>query len=206
MSTGTIPRGMRAEAEALYERLEQEVIPEFYTRDDKGLPAAWVMRIRESMANLTPRFSASRTVREYTEEHYLPAAAAFRARTAGKGAAAAGLVSRRGALASKWGSLRFGRASVDTREGRHFVEVEVHLGDVGADMVRVELYADGLGGGAAVRQEMTPASGKSGDGGARLYSASVPSARPQTDYTARIIPRCDGLSIPLEAGWILWQK
>jgi starch phosphorylase len=203
---GDDPAWDAIEAEALYERLEQEVIPEFYTRDDKGLPVAWVGRIRESMANLTPRFSAGRTVREYSEKHYLPAAAAFRARSADKGAPAAGLVSRRGALASKWGSLRFGRASVDTREGRHFVEVEVHLGDVGADLVRVELYADGRNGGAPARQEMAPVSGKSGDGGARIYAASVPSDRPAADFTARIIPRCDGLSIPLEAGWILWQK
>jgi hypothetical protein len=36
--------------------------------------------MRESMARLTPRFSANRTVREYTEQHYLPAATAYRER------------------------------------------------------------------------------------------------------------------------------
>ena len=41
-----------AEAEALYERLEREVIPEFYTRNDKGIPTAWVARMRESMPAL----------------------------------------------------------------------------------------------------------------------------------------------------------
>src|SRR5512146_2508481 len=55
-----------AEAQALYELLEREVIPEFYTRNDDGVPTAWVARMRESMAQLTPRFSANRTVREYT--------------------------------------------------------------------------------------------------------------------------------------------
>ncbi|HXN36296.1 MAG TPA: alpha-glucan family phosphorylase, partial [Opitutaceae bacterium] len=203
---GDDPAWDAAEAEALYERLEQEVIPEFYTRDDKGLPAAWVGRIRESMANLTPRFSASRTVKEYTEQHYLPAAAAFRARSADKGAAAMRLVNWRGALASNWGALRFGSVSVDTREGRHAVTVDVHLGAISADVVGVELYADGRSGGAAVRQQMTPVRGQAGNGGARIYSATVPSDRPATDYTARIIPRCEGLSVPLEAGWILWQK
>ena len=42
--------------------------------------------MRESMARLTPRFSANRTVREYTEQHYLPAAAAYRERAADNGA------------------------------------------------------------------------------------------------------------------------
>ena len=75
-----------AEAEALYERLEREVIPEFYTRNEKGIPTAWIARMRESMARLTPRFSANRAVCEYTEQHYLPAAIACQARVANKGA------------------------------------------------------------------------------------------------------------------------
>ena len=78
--------GTRPKPTTLYDLLEREVIPEFYTRDEKGIPAAWVARMRESMAQLTPRFSANRTVREYTEQHYLPAAAAYRMRAADKGA------------------------------------------------------------------------------------------------------------------------
>src|SRR5512141_2119866 len=70
------------EADALYGLLEREVIPEFYARDEKGIPTAWVKRMRESMARLTPRFSANRAVREYTEQHYLPKAAAYRLRMA----------------------------------------------------------------------------------------------------------------------------
>ena len=58
-----------AEAEQLYDRLELEVVPEFYTRDQTGIPTAWVARMRESMARLTPHFSADRAVREYTEQH-----------------------------------------------------------------------------------------------------------------------------------------
>jgi glycogen phosphorylase len=79
---GDDPAWDAVEAEALYNLLEREVIPEFYTRDDQGIPAAWVARMRESMAQLTPRFNATRTVREYTEQHYLPAALAYRKRAA----------------------------------------------------------------------------------------------------------------------------
>jgi hypothetical protein len=78
-------RGSALEADALYELLEREVIPEFYTRDENRIPTAWVKRMRESMAQLTPRFSANRTVREYTEQHYLPAAATYRERATDKG-------------------------------------------------------------------------------------------------------------------------
>ena len=77
-STARIPPGTRAEAKAIYDLLEREVVPEFYTRNQDGIPTAWVRRMRESLARLTPRFSADRTVREYTEQHYLPSAAAYR--------------------------------------------------------------------------------------------------------------------------------
>src|SRR5260370_1263230 len=73
-----------AEANALYDLLEREVIPEFYSRDENGVPNAWVARMRESMARLTPRFSTNRTVREYTERHYLSAASAYRERARDK--------------------------------------------------------------------------------------------------------------------------
>lgn len=51
-----------------------------------AIPTEWIARVRESMARLTPRFSASRSVREYTQQHYLPAASAYRARPANQGA------------------------------------------------------------------------------------------------------------------------
>ena len=65
------------EAEATYTLLERELVPEFYERSANGLPSRWLERIRESMARLTPEFSASRTIQEYTEKHYLPAASAY---------------------------------------------------------------------------------------------------------------------------------
>jgi starch phosphorylase len=57
-----------------------------------------------------------------------------------------------------------------------------------------------------VRQEMSAAGNQPNGEGARSFRAEVPSDRPAADYTARIMPRCDGLAVPLEADWILWQK
>ena len=68
---GDDPTWDAVEAEALYELLEHQVIAEFYTRNDQGIPSAWVTRMRESMARLTPRFSTNRSVSEYTEKYYI---------------------------------------------------------------------------------------------------------------------------------------
>src|SRR5207245_10826130 len=75
-----------AEADAMYTLLEHEVVPAFYTRDARGIPQAWIAKMRASMARLTPRFSTNRVVREYTDTYYVPAAASYRARAADKAA------------------------------------------------------------------------------------------------------------------------
>jgi starch phosphorylase len=63
-----------ADAMDLYRLLEQEVIPEYYARDEAGLPVDWIARVRRSMASTLWRFSSTRMLHEYTEKLYLPAA------------------------------------------------------------------------------------------------------------------------------------
>jgi starch phosphorylase len=202
---GNDPAWDAAEAEALYALLEREVIPEFYTRDKKGIPAAWVARMRESMARLTPRFSANRSVREYTEQHYLPAAAVYRERAADKGAFGAQVVNWQHAVERNWSNLRFGEMKVATDGGKHVFEAQVYLGSLDPNTVRVELYADGVDGKEPVRQEMTRGQ-QLADANGYIYSAQVPSIRPATDYTARVIPHRPGVAVPLETAQILWQQ
>jgi len=203
---GDDPAWDAAEAEALYERLEREVIPEFYTRNEKGIPAAWVARMRESMARLTPRFCASRTVREYAEQHYLPAATAYHLRIANKGAIGRQMIDWQHGLEQKWATLHFGEVKVETRGEQHVFEVQVYLNDLDPKAVRVELYADGINGGSPVRQEMKRVRQPAGASGGCVYSAAVSAARPPADYTARVIPHCSGVAVPLEDARILWQR
>ena len=203
---GDDPAWDAAEADALYNILEREVIPEFYTRDARGIPAAWVARMRKSMANLTPRFSAGRTVREYTEEHYIPAATAYRARTAGRGAAGRAVLDWRRAVEKAWPAVRFGEVKVETNGDRHAFEVEVFLGDLDPGAARVELYAEGANGDGPARLEMKRDGKPAGAAKGYSYRAQVPAARPASDYTPRVVPNRDGIAVPLEAGEILWQR
>jgi starch phosphorylase len=203
---GDNPAWDAAEAETLYERLEREVIPEFYARDEKGVPTAWVARMRESMARLTPLFSANRTVRQYTEQHYLPAAAAFHARQADKGAVARQMVDWRHAIEKQWPTLRFGDVKAETKSDHHLFEVHVYLGQVAPDTVRVELYADAANDGHAVQLEMKRVGPVAGTANGFLYTASVPANRSTSDYTARVVPHYEGVAVPLEEARILWQR
>ena len=124
--------------------LEHTVIPEFYARDEHGVPGAWVARMRESMARLTPRFSTNRAVREYTEQHYLPAAASYHERASNEGKLGVDIVNWRHALDQKWSGIRFGAVKLETNGARHVFEIEVYLDNLDPRAVQLELCADGI--------------------------------------------------------------
>ncbi|MAT83769.1 MAG: alpha-glucan phosphorylase [Gammaproteobacteria bacterium] len=195
-----------AEADALYELLENEVVPEFYDRDGDGMPRAWVARMRASMARLTPWFSTNRTVREYVERYYLPAARRYRRRTAKRGELAAGIAYWRRALDQHWQALRIAAPRIDTEDGQHRFEAEVALGGLDPRSIAVEVFADAVDGGDVVRQPMTPIPGSDEASGIRRYRAAVPAVRPATDYTVRIVPHNADAAVPLEAPHIHWQR
>ena len=202
---GDDPLWDASEAEQLYKLLEQEVVPEFYNRNEKGIPVAWISRMRESMAQLTPKFSADRTVREYTILHYLPAATAYLERTANNGALGKQIVTWQQSIEQKWTSLHFGDIKVETRGEQYIIDVQVYTNDLEPQSVRVELYADGINGGEPVRQEMKQGLKLDGPIKGYTYTAKVSSTRPAKDYTARVTPYYQSVSVPLETNLILWQ-
>jgi starch phosphorylase len=202
---GDDPAWDAAEAEALYTLLEQEVIPAFYTRDANSIPTAWVARMRESMAQLAARFDANRTVREYTEQFYLPAAAAYRQRAADKGMLGVQLLDWQRALAQHWEEVRFGDLQVETAADQHVFQTSVYLGALDPDAVQVELYANSSNGAAPLRQVMTRGE-RVADANGYVYSARVPASHSATGYTPRIIPNHPKAAVPLEAAQILWQR
>ena len=202
---GEDPAWDATEAEALYALLEREVIPEFYARDEKGLPIRWLGRIRESMAQLTSEFSATRAIREYTEHHYLPAASNYHERAADESTMGLDLVRWQQELDRHWSTVGFGSVMVETRDGQHFFRVEVSPGALNPDQIKVELYANSVRGGKPAVDSMNAPEPSTDSSGAITYSAQVSATRASSDYTARIIPHHPNASVPLEATQILWQ-
>ena len=201
---GDDPAWDAAEADVLYDLLEQEVIPEFYARDERGIPAAWVARMRESMARLTPRFSANRAVREYTEQHYLPAALPtvcarpMSARSAGKWSP------WQQEVEEKWSRLRFGDLKVETRDGHHVFQVELFLNDLDPEAVRVELYAEGAEDSAARKWSGTVCLVAMRLGRSIAHWSWRGAPQPTIRRGAR--PHFAGIAVPLEVNSILWQR
>ena len=202
---GNDPAWDATEADALYGLLEREVIPEFYTRDERGIPSGWVSRMRESMCRLTPMFSTNRVVRQYVEQHYLSAAAAFRERAQNQGAIGVDLVNWRNRLAQHWPNLRFGNATAEQKDGQFLFHVQVFLDELGPDAVSVELFAGSSDGHPVTRQPMTRGEHLVGSTNGFTYTAQIPADRPVANYTPRLIPRHAGAFVPIEAPFILWH-
>ncbi|MEZ6080533.1 MAG: alpha-glucan family phosphorylase [Pirellulaceae bacterium] len=204
---GDDPAWDGAEAEQLYEVLEREVVPEFYSRNADGIPTAWISRMRASMSQLTPQYSAVRTVREYAEQHYLPAATAYRKRAEFNGSLGTSIVNWEHAVRDKWNLLKFGDVNIESNDAEHAFEVQVCLSSLDPAFVRVQLYAEATPDHALVQTEMTHLeSNDKTESTWAIYRASVPATRPASHFTPRIVPYHSNVSVPLEVNLIKWQR
>jgi len=86
------------------------------------------------------------------------------------------------------------------------VEVELLLKGLNPNAVRVELFPDAINGSESVRQEMRWARTLAAELSRCVYQATIPTTRPASQYTARVILQRAGLGVPLEFGRILWQR
>jgi starch phosphorylase len=194
------------EAETLYALLEQQVIPEFYSRDQQGIPRAWVAKMRESMAKLTPQFSANRVVRQYTDDYYLQVGSTFKDRAANNGALGERLLKWQQQLAKHWPALRFGSATVETKDGQYQFQVQVFLDDLDPEAVSAELYAEEKNDNPLERHTMTRGGRLVGSENGFTYALNVPVTRSAADYTPRLVPQQTGALVPIEAPYILWHE
>jgi len=201
---GDDPAWDAAEAIATYVLLEEHIIPDFYQRNESGIPVKWVARVRESMARLTPEYSANRTVRQYTDDHYIPAAVAYAARAAQGGKLAGEVLAWQQELGAHWAKVSFGSPKVESKNRAWHFEIPVYLREVDPSAVQVEIFAAGRNGDGPLRKAMER--GVQLPGGGFLYAASVAEDRPSSEFTPRVIPCHPSASVPLEAGQILWQK
>lgn len=195
-----------AEANTLYDLLENEVIPLFYNRDNEGMPIQWLSKIRASMAYLTPHFSASRTVREYTERYYLPAAEHYQERASNQGSLGVDIVNWKHLITQNWSKIRFVSVNIETKEDQFEYQVQVYLNGLEPGVVKVELYAEDSENEGPLRHEMRLVRKLAGDPHTFIYAATVPSSRSAASYTPRVIPFFLNVAVPLEMDQIVWQK
>jgi starch phosphorylase len=194
------------DAQALYDCLEGEVIPEFYARDATGIPRRWLERVRQSMARLTPTYSSSRMARDYVEQYYFAGAAELRHRVADQGRLAQKIRQWEERLRRHWEEMHIAEIAIShDSEGWRF-SAPVYLGAIAPEDVTVQLYAEPKDGEYPIIVPLSRGEPLVGAVNGHLYAGSVPDARPTSDYTVRIVPSHPGVRVPAELPLILWQK
>ena len=199
------------ESQALYNVLENEVIPCFYDRESGGLPLRWLKKMKASMQMAMQDFSAQRMVSQYGERFYQPAARQYQALMAEGAREAVQKSQIRSRLVKLWQNVVVDfpvpQSEGPMRVGDKLqINVLVNLGDIKPEEVDVELCygppktVDRLE--VTYRETMTVEEVLSEN--RYLYSCTLPCDAPgRYGFTARVTPRGD-IWIRYTPGLIAW--
>src|SRR5262249_40860528 len=99
-----------------------------------------------------------------------------------------------------------GDLRVGTSHEKHFIEIEVHLGELAAEMIAVELYADSTNGNVPTVLRMTRRDDLTETKSWHTYTVEIPATRPASDYTPRIVSDYPAAKKPMEESHILWFR
>jgi starch phosphorylase len=192
------------QAEILYQRLQNDCVPTFYNRDQNGIPRRWLAIMRESMATLTPYFSANRMVREYTSRFYLPLAASYHKRVKDNAGLGHNLVNWLKRIDDFWPEIHVDNVVTETQDNQYLFRMQVYLGELTAEDVCVELFAEAPEQDTFCIQPMQIEQALAGAVNGFIYSTRIPATSPIADYTPRIRPYHPDCSVPMETTHILW--
>jgi len=133
------------ESKALFDALENEVIPLFYSLSSDGLPREWIRRMKQSMMSLSPVFNTNRMVQEYTEKFYMNARINWKNLSSDDFAKAKNLVKWKQFVKDNWNQVKIVNAGVQKKEVEVGfalkVETEVKLGGLKPKDVKVQVLS-----------------------------------------------------------------
>jgi starch phosphorylase len=205
------------EAAALYELLAKSVAPLFYDRDDDGLPRRWLEMVRHTLRTLGPRLQASRMVREYVTELYVPAANAVTA-LAGDGTfgQARELAAWRQRVVKAWPGVRIELVEAEAAEprlgSRLSVRASIVLGDLTPADVAVELVCGRAGDDDEIAEpsyttlRVDPNHAGCRSGAIRYAGEAELGRAGPFGYTVRVLPSHPLLSSRAELGLVTMPK
>jgi len=135
-----------SEAQALYNLLENKIIPTFYDREGGDIPTRWIEMMKESICMEFRTFTSHRMVAEYNENYYKSATESYSKLLADNAAGAEALVKQHKRLDEQWKYISVAQPSYDMDLGKLHVgdtfniTTEIHLGELKPEEVDVELY------------------------------------------------------------------
>ena len=220
------------ESQTIYNILENEVVPLFYSRSSDNLPRAWIHRVKNSIKWIAPNFGAQRMVRQYTKEFYNPAETKWRLMTSDSAegiSRAKELSIWKSNMKTAWPEFSIKDVKIHVSNGQKDVPISfsqawlkvgsvlnvealVGLGRVEPDDVWVQLYYGPLDAWGDIRdgsfiKMYRKGSFETKNGGDYWFVGSMPcKISGRQGLAVRVLPRHDDMVNPYEPGMILWEK
>jgi glycogen phosphorylase/synthase len=93
------------DAETIYNMLEYEVVPAYYSHNEEGIPVEWIHLIKNTMAKIAPEFTMKRMLEDYISKFYLPLAERCAKVNANEFALARELTEWKESISSRWDEI-----------------------------------------------------------------------------------------------------
>ena len=214
------------EAQTIYDMLENEVIPLYYTRSVDNLPRAWIRRVKNSIRWIAPRFNTHRMVAEYTQRFYNPSASKYLSFTAEDCQKAKTFNNWKYEIKNNWSELAVKDVIMQTQNGDNSellnprqpqlkvgsqlsIRALVKLGKIIPDDVSVELYSgpvdnwENIRNGSAITMNYEQNADQEGE---FWFTGSMQcKTTGQHGVAVRILPKHTDLVNPYEMSLILWE-
>jgi len=200
------------ESKALYDLLEREIIPLFYTRGRDGLPREWIKMMKTCMRTIGQSMSCHRMLMDYSDKFYFPALRNYRRIVKDDYQESKAIAAYLSKLRQAWDGITISKIEsnakpVMQRGDLLTVNAQITLGPLTPEEVLVELYHGSVSNLSpditnARRAEMK-AIGQEGN----AYRYQVKIECEDTGYhghTVRILPKHEGLVHPYRSGFIKW--
>ena len=201
------------ESNALYNVLENEIVPLFYDRGKDGIPRQWVSSMKWSMQTVCPVFSTNRMVADYFNKFYTNASKRYNKMIENEFDRAKKLNLWKEDIYSKWSKISFENTisempSRNLNVGSKFeIKTIVNLDNIAPDSVKVEIYYGKLSMKEEIIEPSVVEMKHSADLGNGRHSFSgilECSNSGQSGYAIRMYPYHKDLSYKFEMKLILW--
>ncbi|MCU0569853.1 MAG: alpha-glucan family phosphorylase [Oculatellaceae cyanobacterium Prado106] len=202
------------EANALYDLLEQEIVPLFYQRDEDDLPHGWIAKMKDAIRLNCPHFNTARMVRDYALRGYFPASDRYLTLTANRYTPAKDLAQWQSHLFEHWYDIRIEQvefsdlSDLKVDQPIH-AKARINLGALKPEDVQVELYQGAIDATGEIIQGVPVVMDYQGtapqDAQTSLYTVAIAYRNSGLQGLAlRVIPKHENLSSFSEPGLILW--
>lgn len=214
------------ESQAIFNLLENEVVPLFYRRGKDKLPRGWIKKMKNTIKWCAPRFNTNRMVAEYTRKFYNPAATRWRYLTASAMARVRALSMWKTNIKNAWSDLAIEKVDIQIDDGQKVgelnikqpqlevgsqlrVDVQVKLGRLNPDDIAVEIYHGRVDSSGNIENGEVARMAYKSNGQTEqtsLFVGSIPCRTSgQHGFALRILPKHSDLIEPYEPGMILWE-